>query len=263
LQDPQRAVHAGDRVVVEDAQGQLSVFSADGAFLRRDRLPKGVWRGGMWSLAEYEKDLYMAIQDTDSRAGGLRATPNQSVVAELDSSFGIAQKFGTYPELYQNGEFVWRFTTLDISRDGLAAVGCYLVPDVQVYDVSQPERPRIKTIELDHPRFTEPEGPLPMGMPRSELQEHATDLSFVWQTYILSDRTVVQVFNNRTKAFYDNQAEEEHHHYAVLGTVGSDKQLALELPGRVFARDEKDRLYVELNPIPDERKIGIYEVNWP
>jgi hypothetical protein len=262
LQDPQRAVRAGDSLIVEDANAQLSVFTADGDFKRRDRLPKGVWRGGMWSLTAADNGLYLAIQDVDPRAEGLKATPEQDVVAELDGQFDLTRTFGTYPDLYQEDEYVWRYTTLDVN-EGLAAVGYYLVPDVQVYDVTQSSPSLVETIELNHPAFTAPDDPLPMDMPRSELQAQAEELSFVWQTFMLSDSTVVQVFNNRTKAFYDDQAESERHHYAILGRVGSEEQQALELPGRVVARDAKDRLYVELDSTPDERKIGIYEVHWP
>jgi len=262
LQDPQRAVRAGDSIIVEDTNTQFSVFTADGEFKRRDRLPEGVWRGGMWSLTAADSGLYVAIQDVDPRAQGLKATPDQAVMAELDSQFDTVRTFGTYPNLYQESEYVWRYTTLDVN-EGLAAVGYYLVPDVQIYDVTQPKPSLVETVELAHPVFTEPDEPLPMDMPRSELQEYAIDLSFVWQTFLLSDSTVVQVFNNRTEAFYENQAESERHHYAILGRIGSQEQKALKLPGRVFARDEMGRLYVELNPTPDNRKIGIYDVQWP
>lgn len=262
LQNPQRAVRRGDSIIVEDTDAQLSVFTAEGDFLRRERLPEGMWRGGMWSLSESDDGLYLAIQDVDSRAEGLQATKEEDVIAKIDDNFDVVERFGTYPDLYQQNEYVWRYTTLDVN-DGRAAVGYYLVPEVQIYDLTQTKQPLVETVELEHPKFTAPDEPLPMGMPREELRKHATNLSFVWQTFLLSDSTVVQVFNNRTEEFYDNQAEEERQHYATLGKVGSDEQLALELPGRVFARDDKDRLYVELNPVPDERQIGIYEVRWP
>lgn len=262
LQNPQRAVRAGDSIVVESTNSQLSVFGADGTFRRRTRLPEGTWRGGMWSLNAADDGLYLAIENVDPRAEGLKATREQDVVAKLNGNLGIAQSFGTYPSLYRKNEYVWRFTTLDVAANGLAAVGYYLVPDVQVYDLTQSPPSLIETVELDHPEFTEPETPLPMQMPRRELQEYAEKLSFVWQTYLLTDSTVVQVFNNRTAEFYDEKAETERHHYAILGRVGTNEQRALKLPGRVFARDERDRLYVELNPTPNERKIGIYEVNW-
>jgi len=262
LQEPQRAVRVGDRIIVADTNAQLSVFDTDGTFRRRGRLPEGVWRGGLWSLSTAEDGLYMAIQDVDPRTQGLKATPEQDVVARLTGRFEIDESFGTYPELYQENEYVWRYTTLDVNESHVA-VGYYLVPHVQVYDLTASPPSLVETVDLTHPHFTGPDEPLPMDMPRPELQAHAEELSFVWQTFLLDDRTVVQVFNNRTEAFYDNQLESERHHYAILGRVGTDKQLALELPGRVFARDERDRLYVELNPTPDERKIGIYEVNWP
>jgi hypothetical protein len=216
----------------------------------------------MWSLNAADDGLYLAIENVDPRAKGLKATPEQDVVAKLNGDFGIEQSFGTYPSLYRKNEYIWRFTTLDVSTNELAAVGYYLVPDVQVYDLTQSPPSLVETVELNHPKFTEPDTPLPMQMPRRELQEYAEKLSFVWQTYLLTDSTVVQVFNNRTPEFYDAKAETERHHYAILGRVGTNEQRAVELPGRVFARDEQDRLYIELNPTPDERKIGIYEVKW-
>lgn len=75
----------------------------------------------------------------------------------------------------------------------------------------------------------------------------------------------MQVFANHSEGYYEQTEFEpsEQEYYATLGPINSDERLHLTLPGPVLARDEKDRLYVELNPTPDKRKIGIYEVNWP
>lgn len=256
---PERAIRVGDRIIVEDAQAQLSFFTDKGRFLERHRLPEGVWRGGRWSLNAHEGALYMAIHEADPRANGLKATPDQSVLARLNEDASITERFGTYPTLYQEGEYVWQFTTLDINQEH-AAVGYYLSPDIQLYDMTSTGYPLVKTISIEHPRFMRPDAEFPMSMPRDELQEHAINTSFVWQTFVLESGVAVQVFNNRTEAFYDDLSEEERTHYATLAHIDSGEQENLELPGRVFARDEKDRLYIELNHVPDQREIGVYEV---
>ena len=99
---------------------------------------------------------------------------------------------------------------------------------------------------------------------RDAYEERVSNVSSVRHTYLLGDSVVVQTFNNRTEAYYQEDfPEEERDHYAILGRIDSDEQKHLDLPGRVFARDAEDRLYIELNPVPDERVVGIYEVSWP
>ncbi len=95
--------------------------------------------------------------------------------------------------------------------------------------------------------------------------EALSSASAVSHTSLLDNGVVIQSFVNRTKAFFEKQGwpKSEKQHFAVLGEAESPKRLRLRLPGRILARDEKDRLYVLLNHTPDERKIGIYEVNWP
>lgn len=256
---PERAIRVEDRILVVDTQSQLSVFDHDGTFIERNRLPEGIWRGGRWSLSAYGDDLYMAILDVEPRSAGLKASPDQDVIARIDSKASIIDRFGSYPQMYQEGEYVWQFTTLDVNQ-GLAAVGYYLSPEVQIYDIQRSDYPLVDTVSIEHPKFWKPEVELPMDMIRSELIEQAVKMSFVWHTFLLDESTIVQVFNNRTEEFYDDLSEEERHHYATLAHIDSGEQEHLELPGRIFARDKEGRLYIELNHVPDQRKIGVYEV---
>ncbi len=97
-----------------------------------------------------------------------------------------------------------------------------------------------------------------------KLYERLARVSGVEYTALFAEGVFVQAFANQTKAFYERKFdEEEQTHYAILGKIGTDKRLHFKLPGRILSHDEKDRLYVELNATPDERTIGIYEINWP
>ena len=265
LQAPTRVRVLGDSLYIQNTQSEITVFHKDGSFGRRSHLPSDTWSGGQWSLATYNGHLYMAVSVADPREHGVRATPDLPVAARLAPDFSLAETFGRYPQLYHEEEYTRRWTTLDFSPDGLSAMGFALVPHVYVYDVGVNEKPLAEKVVLDHPEFLHPPEPMPMGMPVSRIIELAPHFSNVQHTFILSDHTVVQTFGHGTEEFYadETRPQEEYHVYASLGKVGSDETLFLHLPGQILARDDNDRLYVELNHRPDERTIGVYEVNWP
>ena len=265
MQAPVRVAVWGDSLVVENTRSELTVFTKHGDFVRRGRLPPDTWQGGRWSLTTQDGDLFMAVSIADPVEHGALATPELPVAARLNYDFSLAEMFGRYPDLYQEEEYTRRWTTLDFSPDGHSALGFALLPHVYIYDARKPEAPFVEKVVLDHPEFLHPPEPMPMGMPVSRIIELAPHFSNVQHTFILSDHTVVQTFGHGTEEFYadDTRPQEDYHVYASLGKVGSDETLFLHLPGQILARDDNDRLYVELNHRPDERTIGVYEVNWP
>ena len=265
MQAPVRVAVWGDSLVVENTRSELTVFTKEGEFVRRGRLPPDSWQGGQWSLTTYDENLYMAVSIADPVEHGVRATPDLPVAARLHYDFSLAETFGRYPDLYHEEEYTRRWTTLDFSPDGFSAMGFALLPHIYIYDGRKSEKPFLEKVVLDHPEFLHPPEPMPMGMPVSRIIELAPHFSNVQHTFILSDHTVVQTFGHGTEEFYadDTRPKEEYHVYASMGKVGSDETLFLSLPGQILARDDNDRLYVELNHRPDERKIGVYEVNWP
>jgi len=265
LQSPMRAILWNDSLVVENSRGELNIFMRDGGFARRANLPSGIRSRGRWTLNSFQNDLYLAISALNPQQEGLIATSDTPVAAKLDHDFSVIKTFGTFPALYQKDEYSPMLSTLDINSGGRAAIGFELVEDVFVYDVTQPDKPVVDTVKFAHPNFMHPPEPLPIDMPMQRRMQLAPQISRVVDTYILNSDVVVQTFGNGTEEYYADRTtpQEEFHMYAALGKIGSDESVYLELPGRILARDGNDRLYIELNHRPDERKIGVYEVNWP
>lgn len=258
MDSPQAVVVDSDRIYVE-AGHNIHVFDTSGVFVETHVMPSGVLPDGQWSLSEHENRFFVAATDVDPRSSGLQASSRDKTVAELDTSFRLQHMFGTFPELYREEEYVWRFRTLDVSEDGMMAVGYYLDPDVQLYDMSQSPPRWEGVVSLDHPEYKPVREPIPITTSRRELQRRSPNISFVWHTYLLRDTVVVQTFNNRTEDYFADRAEEEISFHAMIG-FPSEQLEALDLPGPIVGKDQKDRLYVRHSNVPDERVLGIYEV---
>ena len=260
----------GARLVVAQQRWRgFTVFDTSGAYIDNHRLPDGYWVGG-YDLFHFGDGYILPITKFNpQKEGTLKLPSDQETVAKLDSKFDVKEMiFGSYPDLYQEGEYISQRRTMDISVDSLAAVGYQLVPTVRLYNLNKEEYPMVQKVSLGHPEFHRPKEETPLGIAmddQSELYERMSSYSLVKGTFLLRDSIVVQHFANHSKGYHArtefNPSEQEY--YATLGVIGSTERLHLTLPGRLLAVDEKDRLYVELNPTPDERKIGIYEVNWP
>lgn len=258
----------GARIVVAQQRWRgFSVFDTTGTFIDNHRLPDGHWVGGYDLIHDADGYILPITSFNPQKEGTLQLPPDQKTIAKLNSEFEVKDLFGTYPQLYQEGEYTLEKRTLDISNDSLAVVGYRLVPNVRLYDLRTKEKTLINKISLKHPNFHKPkrETPLRMATNQSDLYKRMSNWQTVEDTFLLRDSVVVQVYANHSKEYYAQSefAPSKQEYYATLGTIDSKKRLHLTLPGEVLARDEKGRLYVELNPVPDKRKIGIYEVNWP
>ena len=100
--------------------------------------------------------------------------------------------FGTYPQLYQEGEYFSTRTIMDISGDSLAAVGYQLTPDVGLYDLNREGYPLVEKISLSHPEFRDPEEtPLEIATTDdSELYERLSRSTMVKGIFTLRDGCV-------------------------------------------------------------------------
>ncbi len=265
FQSPTRAVQVGDSLWVEDgASTQVSVFTPEGVFERRATPETGP--GGVGTLTAFEDRGYRAVFLQSSVAEGFQASPELQVAARLDDTFDVAQAFGAFPPLYQEDEYTQRLAKLDINRHGIAALGFNLVLNVHLHDLNDQGYPEVKRVQFDHEAFEKIDQPLPLGMTPEESAAIAHKRSEVVQTHLLSDTTVIQTFDNRTEAFHAEMGvpdRDEQTFYAALKHVHSGTTENVKLPGPILARDDNDRLYIELNHRPDERTIGVYEVNWP
>ena len=268
LQSPSDVLVGEDYTIVRQGQrAGFEVFDRSGAYKETYHLPAGNWTEGMYSsMHAIDNGYLLPVTSVDPREHGVQASAEQATIAAVNRNFQIVETFGTFPTLYQEGEYAARQRTADVAGDSTLAVGYRLVPDIQLYDIGPKEVKQRKTLSLSHPKFQVPKEEIPMEIAREEdeLYERLAEVSGVEHTALFEEGIFVHAFANQTKAFYESKFdEEEQTHYAIFGKVDANTRLHLKLPGRVLAHDENDRLYVELNPTPDNRKIGIYEVNWP
>ena len=258
------SVDGGKIVVAQQRWRGFSVFNTSGTYIDNHRLPDGHWVGG-YDLFHTPDGYVLPITSFNpQREGALQIPSDEKTIATFNGEFNIEEKFGAFPSLYRKGEYFSQRRTMDVRSDSLAAVGYELVPNVRLYDLTKPDDPHLQTLSFDHPDFRPPEEETPLDIAMDDqLYERLSNYVIVKETMLLREGVVMQVFANHTKGYHKQTEFEpsDQEYFATLGTVDSDERLHLSLPGRVLARDEKDRLYVELNATPDERKIGIYEVN--
>jgi len=260
----------GTRLVVAQQRWRgFTVFDTAGTYIDDHRLPDGYWGGG-YDLFRVTSGYILPITEFNpQKEGTLKLPSDQRTVAKLDSTFEVKEMiFGSYPDIYQEGEYILQRRTMDISGDSLVAVSYQLAPNVQIYTLNKEQYKLVKEVSINHPSFHLPQEQTPLEIAvdeQSELYDRMSEYTIVKGTFILRDSILFQHFADHSKGYHSmteyNPSEQEY--FATLGTINSDERLHLSLPGRVLARDDRDRLYVELTPTPDERKIGIYEVNWP
>ena len=259
------SVDGGRIIVAQQRWRGFSVFDTSGSYIDNHRLPDGHWVGG-YDLFHTPDGYVLPITSFNpQRKGTLQVPSDEETMATLNEAFNIEEKFGAFPSLYREGEYFLQRRMMDVRGDSLAAVGYQLVPNVRLYDLTKPSDPHLQTLSFDHPDFRPPEEETPLDIAMDDqLYERLSNYVIVKETMLLREGVVMQVFANHTKGYHKQTEFEpsDQEYNATLGTIDSDERLHLSLPGPVLARDQKDRLYVELNATPDERKIGIYEVDW-
>lgn len=263
LQSPATVALAGDSIIVSQAQRRgYVVFDTTGQYRSHHGYPNEMTSlNAVFRIVETGQYVLSATGSETVRGGA--NTADQTTLAFVDSDFGIQKMFGRFPDLYLDGEYALRENPKDVEAH-LLVVGYAHTPNVQVYDMQGQEPTLLETRELDHPAFKSPHKPIPLDLARSDMNrfvERLSQVSLTTRTYILPNKTVVQYFENRSLAYYENEHDPaEREDYAILADLNSDQQEALSLPGPILARDDANRIYVELDPTPDQRKIGVYEV---
>lgn len=252
---------AADSIVVKQANMRgMAVFDTTGAYLGSYRFSEEVQSLGAHAFRITEEGYIHAATRSEDVLD-LPASPEQPTLAYLNGRFELKHYFGSYPELYTEDEYALAEVSIDVEEKVLVA-GYNLTPKVQVYDTDT--RRLVNMKHLSHPRFKHPTGALSISMAqddRSGFLERLSDVSLVRRTYVTPNQTLVQGFENRSLAYYENDHDPtEREDYAILADLNSDQQEALRLPGPILARDDANRVYVELDPTPDQRKIGVYEV---
>ncbi|PEN08851.1 hypothetical protein CRI93_03630 [Longimonas halophila] len=261
LSGPVSVKVAGDRVVVKQSNGQrIAVFDTSGTYVDSYQFPEGVQSLGAHAFYIVEEGYIHAATRSESVLN-LPASPEQPTLAYFNEQFELEHYFGSYPEMYTEAEYALGEASIDV-QDGKLVVGYNLTPDVQVYNTENRALADVK--QLSHPEFKHPSESLSIDMAQSDRSgflDRLSNVSLVRRTYVTPNQTLVQGFENRSLAYYENEHDPaEREDYAILADLNSDQQETLRLPGPILARDDVNRIYVELDPTPDQRKIGVYEV---
>lgn len=261
LYRPMAVVSVGDRVYVKESN-RFSVFDTTGIFLETLRLPEGIYPEDRWSLSYFEDRLYIgAAAAAQVTTGSARATAEQNTVVAIDTSFSDAAMFGSYPDLYTQGEYNDKWRNLDISSAGLLLAVYPLTPIIQVYDVQQSGRPLLRTVEIEHPAYRPVREELPIQTSIQEMQRIAVETSTVLSVWALHDSLAMLVFANRSDDYYDRIGDDTAvQFFGVVVSTSGEQMGGVDLPGPVLGRDDLGRLYIRLSNIPDEREIGVFEV---
>lgn len=250
-----------DRVIVKESN-RFSVFDTTGTFLRTFQLPEGIYSEDRWSLTPFDGRLYLgAVDAAQARTGTARATRDQNSIAAFDPLAVDVEMFGQFPELYQQGEYNNRWRHLDISDSGHLFVVYSLSPEIQIYDLKREGKPLLRSVTLEHPEYRMVEEEIPLQMPITEMQRVALETSATLSVRAVADSLVVLVFANLSPEYYERIGDDDAVAFHAVVATTSGRQLGtLDLPGPVQARDSQGRLYIRLSNVPDQREIGIYEV---
>ena len=264
LRNPHTTTVHGDTLIVNQSYGRgYAIFDTTGTYYETHRLPEGAWSAGSTPLLPFEEGYIYPLERVDSREEGLKRSADHTTMAYLNHEFDLVKAFGTFPELYHGFAHVSTERSADLVHSRRLLVGYDLTPDVQVYDVGGGKYDLIKTLDLQHPAFKHPEEEITMELAgnRDDLYARMARISRVHRTYGFENGAVVQSFHNRTADYYGRQRDKsEQEHFAIIGGIDTDKQEALTLPGPVLTRDDSNRIYIEIDPTPDQRTIGVYEV---
>ena len=69
------------------------------------------------------------------------------------------------------------------------------------------------------------------------------------------------VFANRSSDYYDRLGDDTAvQYYGAVSSLSGMQLVGLDLPGPIFARDDRGHLYIRLSNVPDEREIGVFQL---
>jgi len=238
FEQPSRVIRMDSLLFVEDRRSIISVFDQDGEFLYRNRLPEGVWAAGRWSLTHHEGALYLGIGTVDPRSEGLIRSPDEPVGGKLvprGNSIKLTHTFGEPPSLYQEEEYAPQTITIDVNdvdKKQYAISGYNYSKEIKVHNIEKDNIPVVDTMSLSHPKFKQPNRPMPMELSRPEREDRFLEASTVVQTFLFGNGTLIHVFENFGEGYFEeDRAYEKRHQYATLGHIDSETRKYLELPG--------------------------------
>ncbi len=258
----------GDLVYVQQEYSQVSRFTRAGHFIDRPQLPEGYWlNSGFRSLDAAHIVIPSGAIDEPCSSWFEPACPETRAFSVVDTGLTrVVYRFGEYPQIYQEGNYVPRRAAVDVLlSQRLAAVVYDLAPELQLYILREREGQLIRRIALQHPAWRTP----PEAM-RAELavndRERFNDLmlqsSFMKRVFFVGDTLVLAHFFNLRPLYFEMRGWDDRkvEPYGVVVATSGQWQQPLALPGLVLGRDEAFHLYIRLSDEPGRRLIGRYRV---
>lgn len=259
LDGPDKVLVQGSTVYVAQ-DDRFSVFDTSGAFRRIMRLPEGVYRADRWSMSYYRERLVIPATDISHRSGpSFHRTLQEPTIALADTLFEDIRYMGQFPEFFREGEYIYDWRSIDIHSDGLMAVSYYLLNIVDLYDLEEARRSPVRTIPMNHPNWKQVTVEIPPSKPLPEITKLFHSTSRTYAVYIIRGQFVVMYFSNASPN-YQAGADRTKEHFAVVATIDGEHLAALTLPGPILTQDDRDRLYIRLSSVPDQREFGVYEL---
>ncbi len=178
----------------------------------------------------------------------------------------VVYRFGVYPQLYQEGNYVPRRAAADVLPEARLAAAVYdLSSELQLYFLGEREGRLVRRIVLRHSAWRNPPEDMRAELAvndRARFNELMLQSSFMKRVFFVADTLVLAHFFNLKPLYFELQGWDDRKvmPYGVLASISGRWQQPLDMPGLVLGRDEAFHLYIRLSDEPDRRLIGRFRV---
>ncbi len=267
LRRPVRVLLQGSVLYVEEG-GYPSRFRVDGRFLDRPRFPDGYLPQSGWRRLDGSRLVVPSIALAEPCSDWFKpACAETRSLSVMDTSLSrVLYRFGQYPRMYLEGNYVGRSAMVDVhTQRKVAAVVYGMASELQFYALGDTSARLRGRVALRHPAWRDPPQEMPADLlvnDRARFNELLLQSSTMEGVYFAGDTLVLAYFYNRKPSFFERPgyADADIAPYGVVAGLSGVWQQALALPGPVLGRDEAFHLYIRLSDEPGRRLIGRYRV---
>ncbi len=261
-------VHNGMLYIEENPFNRITRFTAAGEFLDRLFFPEGYYAHfGIRALDAGRLVVVSAWVEEPCWSAFQPACAETRVVSVMDTSLSrVLYRFGQYPRMYLEGNYVGRSAMVDVhTQRKVAAVVYGMDSELQFYALGDTSARLRGRVALRHPAWRDPPQEMPADLlvnDRARFNELLLRTSTMEGVYFAGDTLVLAYFYNRKPSFFERPgyADADIASYGVVAGLSGVWQQALQLPGPVLGRDEAFHLYIRLSDEPGRRLIGRYRV---
>ncbi|BBM68237.1 hypothetical protein RmaAA213_00830 [Rhodothermus marinus] len=258
----------GELVYVQQEYSRVSRFTKTGRFIDRPQLPEGYGlNAGFRSLDEGHLVVPSVAMSEPCSSWLEPACEETRAFSVVDTGLNqVVYRFGVYPQLYQEGNYVPRRAATDVLPEARLAAAVYeLSSELQLYFLGEREGRLVRRIVLRHPAWRDPPEDMRAELAvndRARFNELMLQSSFMKRVFFVADTLVLAHFFNLKPLYFELQGWDDRKvmPYGVLASISGRWQQPLDMPGLVLGRDEAFHLYIRLSDEPDRRLIGRFRV---